>query len=68
VNLEQPREFIYAQSAHPDNGSQGTAVKFSMIRHHHLAEWVVAAQDDVAALLSPDVETGSFKGFDTLAT
>ena len=64
---QQSYELIYAKTGPTDYGSQSTPVKFCVVRHNDLSEGVIPPQDQMAALLSFQIETHRIQGLDAFS-
>lgn len=65
--LQQLRKFGYAQAGIPDYGAQRAGVQFPMVWNDHLSVGIIAAQNDVTAVLPPGIEADSGKGADAFS-
>lgn len=48
------------------DGTQGASIKFFMVRNYQLSKRLIAAQDDMAAVLTFLVKTNFSQGFYTV--
>jgi hypothetical protein len=59
--LQQLPELFWSQPSGTKNGAEGATIERPVIWHNHLAEWVIAAQDNMASLLADHMETNSLQ-------
>ena len=58
--LQQTDKCIYTEIRLTDNGTQCTSIQFPVIRHNNLSKGIIATQDNVTSMLSPDRKTCFF--------
>ena len=67
VRLEQSIEFINTEIGLMQDGAQGATIKFFMVRDYQLSKRLIAAQDNMAAVLTFLVKTNFNQGFHTVS-
>jgi len=65
---KQGDKFIHAEIGLPDDGTEGASIQFVMFRDNNLCEGFVSAEDEVASLLTLEVETGLRQRLDAFPT
>ena len=64
---EQLHEIAYRDTRLANDGAQGAAIKFFVVRHDQLGERLTSSKDDVASFLASDDESCLLKGLDTFS-
>jgi len=60
-------QFIHADSCLAENGPQCSSVNLPVIGNNRLGERIIAAHDDVTAMLTPNREAGLLQSADDLS-
>jgi hypothetical protein len=66
LSPQEPQKIFHTEADLGKDASQGSFVKFFVIRNHDLSEGCIAAQNHMAALLVFSAETRLPQGFDAI--